>query len=244
MPCTLSNKGSVMIDTAYPGRLGNNLFQYSFARMQAEDNNQPYCMSLPGYGVLTSIDTNKAPVPAQPFVTVLEREHDPSWIPPPVIEGTNVRYDGYFQRWKFFEGKRDRVRGFFNIPKPYTSEPSTVCIHVRLTDFHTIQTLVKDPQIYGRVIDTVYDSTLVVVTDDPADPYLTYFKDRYSNVTILSGSPREDFTHLLSYDTLITCNSTFSWWAAYLGNSSKIFIPIDFGRGSAAEGLHNLGTGF
>jgi hypothetical protein len=155
-----------------------------------------------------------------------------------------VVYEGYFQRWEYFAGQRDRVRGYYTYSKPESRSSKDVCLHLRLTDYHEIPAMIKPPEMYGSVVDRIYDGKLVIVTDDPKDGYLDYFLERYPNVEVLSGSAQEDFCTLMSFDNLVVSNSTFSWWAAYLGESRNIFIPEDFGVGSASVGLYNLGFKF
>ena len=230
-----------MIDVEYQGRLGNNLFQYSFARLMAEDNGVPYCMTLPENGAISSNDRDCGSPHYSSFTEVQEGFGDQLWVPP-VVQG-DTKYLGYFQRWGIFKGRQEQVRGFFNYNYPKDLHPG-VCLHLRLTDFHEIPTLVKPQKVYSDVVDSVYTDELLIVTDDPGDPYLDYFKRRYPRVRVQTSTQSEDFRTLMSYDTLITCNSTVSWWAGYLGNSSRVFVPEDFGRGSESVGLHNLGIKF
>jgi hypothetical protein len=93
-----------MIDVDYPGRFGNHLFCYAFARLMAEDHNEPYCMSLPDTGVLHSNDAKMSQRP--PFAPVMIQEDfkNREWAIPALIPGDFVKYTGYFQRWEYYEG--------------------------------------------------------------------------------------------------------------------------------------------
>jgi hypothetical protein len=233
-----------MIDVDYPGRFGNHLFCYAFARLMAEDHNEPYCMSLPDTGVLHSNDAKMSQRP--PFAPVMIQEDfkNREWAIPALIPGDFVKYTGYFQRWEYYEGNRDRVRGFFHLPETYPTDPKEVCLHVRLTDYHEVG-LLRDPTVYASIIDKIYDGKLYIVTDDYKDPYLDYFKKRYANVSIVSNTAAEDFSTLMSFEKIVASNSTFSWWAAYLGVSKNPYIPMEFGAGvGVAVDIYKLGTGF
>jgi hypothetical protein len=119
-----------------------------------------------------------------------------------------------------------------------------VGIHLRLADYHEIPGLVKEPSVYFGVLDKLEASEIILVTDDPSDPYLRAFRERYRHLRVVSGSAKSDFELLMSMSTLVVSNSTFSWWAAYLGGASRVFVPRDFGPGSASRGLHHLGIAF
>jgi hypothetical protein len=53
--------------------------------------------------------------------------------------------------------------------------------------------------------------------------YLKYF-DKY-NPTIVSHDEYSDFEFIRSFDKIISSNSTFSWWAAFLSDASEIYLP-------------------
>lgn len=232
-----------MVDVEYRGRFGNRLFQYAFARLQAERHLVPYCMTLDGGGILESDDSAMSRNPPDHFERVQEDLGGP-WRPPVLTPDRHVLFGGYFQRWDFFRDCREHVREFFRLPRVPRLPEDCVGIHLRLADYRQIPGMVKDPSAYFGVLDRLRAREIVVVTDDPSDPYLQAFRDRYENLQVASGSARSDFELLMSMSTLVVGNSTFSWWAAYLGGPSRVFVPRDFGPGSASSGLHNLGIAF
>ena len=232
-----------MVNVEYNGRFGNRLFQYSFARLQAESFNVPYCMSLEGYGILKSDDSNMSRERPDYFARIQEDLGSP-WCPPTLSLDRHVCFEGYFQRWEFLQDRQDHVRKFFHLPSVSKLPEDHVGIHLRLADYHEISGMVKDPSVYFGVLDRLGAKEIIIVTDDPSDSYLRSFRDRYKKLRIVSGSPKSDFELLMSMSTLVVGNSTFSWWAAYLGAVPLVFVPRDFGPGSVSQGLHNLGIAF
>ena len=231
-----------MVDVEYKGRFGNCLFQYAFARLLAERFGIPYCMCLEG-GPLESNDSAMSREKPDCFATVHENLDGP-WQPPALTPDHHVRFSGYFQRWDFFQGQRERIRKFFRMPRVTKLPEDHVGIHLRLADYHEIPGMVKDPSVYFGVLDRLETREIILVTDDPSDPYLRAFRKRYGNLRIVSEDAKHDFELLMSMSTLVVGNSTFSWWAAYLGDASRVFVPRDFGPGSTSHGLHNLGIAF
>ena len=51
---------------------------------------------------------------------------------------------------------------------------------------------------------------------------LTKFRN---DIKIISSSMEEDFSQLYRAKNIVCSNSTFSWWAALLGNSDKNWFP-------------------
>ena len=75
------------------------------------------------------------------------------------------------------------------------------------------------------------------MTDDRRDPFFRRFaewKPRYS-----IGTPLEQLMFMARSPRLVMSQSTFSWWATFLGNSEQVVCPTPaFGVWSGAyEGL-------
>ena len=79
---------------------------------------------------------------------------------------------------------------------------------------------------YEERLDSMDFRRLYICTDMPQDPYLKYF-DKYDPI-MAGGSELQDFNLLRSANRIICCNSTFSWWAAWLSDASEIYLPRVF----------------
>jgi hypothetical protein len=159
--------------------------------------------------------------------------------------------DGYFQHPDLALPMLDRQKLFAKLSAefsyllervPSTSGVSRVGIHIRRGDFVTSKAASNVfktiPLEYYRaaVKNFSADTQFLVLGDDPA--LTSAFSKEINGIDIpsLGLSLREDFMLMALCDHYIIANSTFSWWAAYLGHSDnkRVISPrnwfVDFQR--------------
>lgn len=151
---------------------------------------------------------------------------------------------GYFQTPMYFEGIADILRkelatdslglevGFEDLANKLR-DPSSVAVHVRRTDYVKNRNLVSlDREYYRRAMDqmrsAIPDARFFVFSDDPAW-CLDFFNEPDVTVNTHSDpfSPLTDL-HLMSLAAHhIIANSSFSWWAAWLGKKEgqQVIMP-------------------
>ncbi len=160
---------------------------------------------------------------------------------------------GHWCRYELFREWKDRIKNdWLAIPADrfIETDPDALYIHVRRTDF---------TDDFAGTIDTNFQSSattieqfaaclevagsyrkLILVTDAPRDPFLDGFKVFGVPVEIVSNVWDQDFLLLASCRQLIMSNSTFSWWAGFLGKAERIICPLFpdtyWGRGAGARG--------
>ena len=190
---------SVVVD--YKGRLGNNLFQYAYGRIMAEEN--------PHLGFLVA-----EPIPG--FLGTYEKVGN-------FIGQEDVFVRGFFQDYEFYVKHKAKVQKWFRFNKPPSQPKDKLVIHVRLGDY-----LISDIhyewivpiEFYHRLIEIDKPKSLCFVTDDPNFPALKQF-----DAEIVSEDALCDFSFLASAKRLCIANSTFSWWAAWLSDAERIYCP-------------------
>ena len=125
-----------------------------------------------------------------------------------------------------------------------------IMMHIRLGDY------MKNQETIGALSRTYYLRALDLVRHHyPRSPLWVFSDDPGQAASYLSGNPRGPIrfiaqpTHstaaeamtLMSFgSSLITSNSTFSWWAAKIGNSKFTVTPSQwFISGESPVGIHS-----
>jgi len=212
-----------VIKINYLGGLGNNLFQYCFGRILAEEMGYtllaspifPFegtCQSVVGettVGDLKILDGHIIDLPS-----ILECRHSDS----------QILINGFFQRYEYYKPYKQKIREEWltTTGKLKKRSKTDAVVHIRRGDY--IQcgyTLTANS--YHKMLNHIEFSNLYIVTDDINDQFLRNF-DRYKP-EIVSSDQINDFQFLMSFDNIVISQSTFSWWAAFLSDASNIVVP-------------------
>jgi len=108
---------------------------------------------------------------------------------------------------------------------------NTATFHIRGTDillggYGGLFKVLNEKYYLSALNSLNYIDKIVVVTDDRR--YANSLNFGNTPVTIISNdNVLLDFNILSSAKNLVCANSTFSWWAAYVGNADKIIFPND-----------------
>jgi hypothetical protein len=115
-------------------------------------------------------------------------------------------------------------------------DDNDLVIHIRLDDFiqSGINNNIIDPntmrELIGYIKLTNKDiNNIIIIVDKLRRPFEIQYIDiltRFTNnVKIISSTMEDDFAQLYKAKNIVCSNSTFSWWAALLGNSDKNWFP-------------------
>jgi hypothetical protein len=150
----------------------------------------------------------------------------------PVIPTNNMNFRlfGYWQNISLANEIRDRLSELLKSP-PIDG----IALHIRRGDY-----LSKQHSLHGALDGRYYLKALeklnqkrsiqkvVIFTDSPEIvkqeewiQLLNYSKVSFSN----SIDPWETLIEMARYSAIICSNSTFSWWAAFIGESKEVFMP-------------------
>jgi|SRR6185436_20552454 len=166
--------------------------------------------------------------------------YDPSVTNPPAPGGY---YDGYWQTEKYFKPVEKTIREDFTLKHELPANSSdlhrsildsnSVCLNFRRTDF-------LKSSVMGVPDDVYYDNSIKHMAEKVNDPVFFVFSDDIQwcrqNIKINfplvfvdhehAGKKFENYLRLMvSCKNFIIPNSSFAWWAAYLGeNPSKNII--------------------
>ena len=219
------------------GNYGNILFQYAFMRLFADRCNmlprkpafeQRHATFLNDMLALedtesSNIDEFRLYGEHQCHGVPFESEHNYRhyWEGRELCK--NARLSGYFQDSSYYENS-ELIKSYYNVPKVDTVDG--VCLSLRLgNDFKSLN-WVPEPNGVLELLKTLDTSNLTIIADTFDIGYINHFADFSPKVVCRESSePNKDFEDLIRYKTLVIGNSTFSWWAAYLGNAEEVYMP-------------------
>lgn len=247
------------ITTNHMGGIGNVMFKLAAAISLALDNDVEYIFSneflrpvdmittkgLPDYQrFYTNILRNIKFIDRLPENYTIHSEKQFNFHEIQYTKGTNLLLEGYYQSEKYFENNKDYI---INLYKPSEETRKIILenlpdinnygsIHIRRGDYlhypnhhpqQSIEYYKKSCEIIGL------DKTYLIFSDD-----LEGVKDMFeflpNKIFYTSGEDWLDMYTMSLCKYNIICNSTFSWWAAYLNiNEDKKIITTTNWFGSA-----------
>ena len=180
--------------------------------------------------------------------------------PEVLLQEPGVRLLGYFQSWKYFSAisqmLREQVSSISNPTSWYEDEVAwqkglsdkVVALHIRRGDYTT-----KSGQKHHGVLPmSYYQKALKMLVQDPSEVVIQVFSDEPICESQLRASvgdnfhfrivipppestPVESLMLMSRPGTLVCANSTFSLWAAYLGDpgSTQVVVPGQWFRHKA-----------
>jgi hypothetical protein len=173
-----------------------------------------------------------------------ERGDDQSFDPAMLNAPADCVLFGYFQTPIYFHSIADSLRaefnGLFSTVIDHTeplavklSSPGSVAVHVRRQDYLTHSVFrVCERDYYQKTIDElrsrVRDARFLIFSDDP-EWCRTEFRD--SDQEVIDSGPagsnplRDLYLMSLAHHHIIA-NSTYSWWAAWLGEKTGQIVKM------------------
>ena len=157
---------------------------------------------------------------------------------------------GYYQKEKYFIQYRNLIKTqILDLPTIETNTKDIV-LHLRFDGFNHdgYNSHILPPDYYINILNQESFENLYIVMATTSgrirknqknkDKYISLF-DKW-NPKIVSNDEYTDFNFLRSFNKIICSNSTFCWWAAFLSDAEKIYLPKYFG-GQVNE-LNKIGT--
>jgi len=221
-----------MVTSQLIGGLGNQMFQYSLGRIIADIKNyNHYTANLemlsqyfPNiHNITDRITTTDNTVvvgygSSNNFIQHVDLqsilEHD-----------GGIHLNGFFQKHFLYSDYRSELRELFtfanNKDVPGTGD---IVVHIRLGDYVQLNHYLS-PLIYLNIINKLEYDNCIIVTDDPNNEFMNSFRS-LRNCYIVSNSILDDFAFIYNAKRAIISQSTFSWWATFLGAQDQVYIPL------------------
>ena len=214
---------------------GNQLFQYWMARIIAgrfgfklqfdkyylDGKGRPLALSLLNLPLILS--GKQAPEPVQKVEHKSGCLFDFDSLDPSRAVCVNPDGHSTFEWYPYFRKDKDEIRRVMREHiKRVNVAPKTLAIHLRLGDMARTRRI-PSAAFYEKAVDEWKPRHIVVVTDEPDNPFAQYLVWRYK-ARVVSERVLEDFMLLVSCDAVVASDSTFSWWAAFISDA-EVYHP-------------------
>ena len=260
-----------MISCVLKGGLGNQMFQIAAVVNLAVENKIAFCFDQNTWPPMGGAggEAFQASPPTKylknvfrklPFKDIKSKNlfmvyNEPSFHYTEIHPRQNMLLNGYFQSERYFEKNAEIIKKVFSPPKSIINDFNNrfvkespdcqfVSIHVRRGSH------LKNPHYHGSCDSEYFNESIkrfdqtvkfLVFSDD-----MDWCQDNFHGDNFLFVENQKDYEDLY-YMSLchhnIICNSTFSWWSAWLNtNEGKIIISPKkwFGPGYSGHNLSDM----
>ena len=208
--------------------LGNRLFQYCWARQIAEKKKYKLISPIiPGfpitYNSLHGLEKTDniliTPEATQIFDMDKIHNHDGQII-----------ISGYSQRYEHYCKNKDDIKNWMTVEHEDVYEKPgeyDIVLNIRLGDYVPLKWDIEMEYYLSILRKETFDKA-VIICDEPNNPRLNMLKEFGCVVKDNSHWGRNkflaDFVFVKNSNKSIIANSTFSWWATFLG-TGKVYYP-------------------
>lgn len=219
-----SSKGNIYI-SCDSNMLGNRLFVFCYSKIIAENLN----LNLLGKPIEAFPETYHLKVLG--FNSNFPSEIIGDYIDPEIItqnkKTRNIKGHGYYQRYEYYKPYKKQIKQWLKFDSaiiPYDKED--IVLHIR-----SLEEMYYLPfEYYKKALEQAKYNKVYICIDDPNSPFLENFKP-YDPIIIKHLNPfnkestLHDFKFIMSFNKIISSQSTFSWWASFLSNATEIYAP-------------------
>jgi len=211
------------------GGMCNQLFMYAFGRSLAERRGESLQFHWRRSTWDYALEPFHLPITLTETTTVplVYTENGFTWDSDAYKKPEGTYYNGYWQSEKYFNVPLIR-EDFKNwLRSVHWSRFDRAFIHVRRGDylnrgtkeFHGMLSAEYYQAAIDRIKTRVPGIRFDVFTDDPD------MREFMGYPVVSTGDPHLDLHTMAKYDHAILANSTFGWWAAWLGEAKNVVAP-------------------
>ena len=226
---------SVVVQFDPYAKTGNRMFQVAFAKILANKKNCSFFSPpIPGFS-----NTYIPTLSAQSVTETIDTLHYGAQIVDMnelLTTNKTVVVNSFLQKYTYYVDHMDILQHLFKIDSDIEVDKDELVIHIRGTDYKAGNVHINDT-IYLDILDKISPAKASLVTDDINTDIVKQLCNRgvrlvtKTNVTNKGNGLNEfemlDFAYMLKSNLLLISQSTFSWWAAFLGQQKQVFVPYD-----------------
>jgi hypothetical protein len=222
---------SIKVEFDNWGRMGNRMFQYALGYILSQEKKcELFHSGLPNF----NIQPHYGDASNSALRTRSQGDHfvDTTEL---VRTDSDIIIDSFVQKARYYIPYRDTLKKVFNCNDKTTINADKLIVHIRETDYLQLNTFLGY-DLYKKIIDESGLTDVIIVTDNSKCDTVQRLlhegcrlnTEGYVDKFNVASDDRGmcDFLTLLTSNNIAISQSSFSWWAAFLGNHERIFCPV------------------
>lgn len=239
---------SVIVQYDPAARTGNRLFQFAFGYILSRRLNcNLYHECIDDFNIKSNIMYEGLNKP------LFTRTYGDHFVPLQKLEQhkDDIVVNSFVQKSQYYIDHREELRHIFKIEEGPPVNKNGLTLHVRETDYNIIGAFLGY-DYYKDLIDSTAFTSVTIVTDNSkcetvqklladgcklnTEGAVTEFNTR------CDSRGMKDFNFMLNSPNLAISQSSFSWWAAFLGVHKHIIFPFnkDINWWSVSPGVDDI----
>lgn len=226
--------------SSYRKNLGNKLFIYSCSRIMSDLLN--FDLISPENAIIRKEISKTKEYYEQkfPFGSINRGSHKPKEIK--LVDDNDIIYHKtiqnlidsypnhgfiirtYFSKYDYIKPYKNLVKSYFkSITLPKRNDGSMVLM---LRDSQRDKSFKLPDEYYMNIVNNSSFNKLYISFDHEIMHLKLLNKLSKYNPIIIDGDIISVFKEITSFDTIVACQGTFSFWASFLSEANKIYWPI------------------
>lgn len=209
-----------MITVKYNGTLGNILWQYSVARLFAEQSGQLLIApQIQGFSSCKTFIPGGIKLGKR---TIYSGHYLPTEMP---LQRTY--FNGHFERYENIAGQVQEVKKWVKPDaKPkFVPDRDDLILSVRRGFNSWPIELCPSTEYYEALLRKFKYKRVWICTDSPRDPFIAELLELIPRSTLVLMNGLEQFSFISSANRVIMAPSTFTFWATLVGAASEVYWP-------------------
>jgi len=222
---------SIFVEYDQWSRMGNRMFQYALGYILSQEKKTVlYADGIPNFDISS---TRSGMTPKDPIYT---KSHGNNYLKYNELLNTerDIVVNSYVQRAQYYIPYRDMLKAILGVKNEPCINCDRLVVHIRETDYTQINCFLGYEYYHNLIKESGYSDIIIVTDNSKCDTVQRLMGDGCTLNTcgyvdkfehICDNRAMMDFMTLLKSENIALSQSSFSWWAAFLGQHEKIIFP-------------------
>lgn len=224
---------SIIINYDEWGRMGNRMFQFAFGYILSQQTGKPlFHQGIPNFNIAPNETQNVNLTNA-----IYTKSFGNNYVDLDLLKNTDkpIVINSFLQKQEYYIPFRSLLQNVFNIFNDVEINSESLVLHIRETDYNQINCFLGY-EFYKKMLNNLNYKKVIIVTDNSncetvqtllkegCELNTTGYVDKFTHIS--DKRAMIDFNTLLKSQNIGLSQSSFSWWAAFLGNHKNIYFPL------------------